>query len=171
MSRESLVLFELRVLWSRESLVLFELRVLMSRLSLLESRVVVLPESRFVVFVVVFVVLLVRVLLRVVLLSLFDEFMLLLLRSLLSEFDVLFVFECVLLLLLSDVLFDEFMLLLLRSLLSVLVLLVLVVAVRVVLTVLPPRATTESSACALSEKASEIAVTSKVLFIRFPLWV
>jgi hypothetical protein len=151
MSRESLVLFELRVLWSRESLVLFELRVLMSRLSLPESRVVVLPESRFVVFVVV--------LLRVVLLSLFDEFMLLL------------VFECVLLLLLSLVLFDEFMLLLLRSLLSVLVLLVLVVAVRVVLTVLPPRATTESSACALSEKASEMAVTSKVLFIRFPLWV
>jgi hypothetical protein len=123
----------------------------MSRLSLPESRVVVLPESRFVVFVVV--------LLRVVLLSLFDEFMLLL------------VFECVLLLLLSLVLFDEFMLLLLRSLLSVLVLLVLVVAVRVVLTVLPPRATTESSACALSEKASEMAVTSKVLFIRFPLWV
>jgi hypothetical protein len=74
-------------------------------------------------------------------------------------------------------LFDEFMLLLLRSLLSaqelrsVFVVVVLVELSRVVLTVLPPRATTESSACALSEKASVIAVTSKVLFIRFPLWV
>ncbi|KLU36480.2 hypothetical protein AB595_11825 [Massilia sp. WF1] len=58
---------------------------------------------------------------------------------------------------------------LLRSLLSVFVL--VFVAVRVVVTVLPPRATTESSACALSEKASVMAVTSKVLFIRFPLWV
>jgi hypothetical protein len=65
------------------------------------------------------------------------------------------------------------MLLLLRSLLSVDVFVVVFVsvAVRVVVTVLPPRATTESSACALSEKASEMAVTSKVLFIRFPLWV
>ena len=75
----------------------------------------------------------------------------------------------VLLLVLVLVLPDEFVLLLLRSLLSVLV--VVLVAVRVVVTVLPPRATTESSACALSEKASEMAVTSKVLFIRFPLWV
>jgi hypothetical protein len=111
--------------------------------------------------------------LRLLLSVLVFEWVLLLLLSdvLFDEFMLLLVFECVLLLLLSLVLFDEFMLLLLRSLLSVLVVLVFVVAVRVVVTVLPPRATTESSACALSEKASEIAVTSKVLFIRFPLWV
>jgi hypothetical protein len=62
-------------------------------------------------------------------------------------------------------------LLLLRSLLSVLVFVLVLVAVRVVVTVLPPRASTVSSACALSEKASVMALTSKVLFIRFPLWV
>jgi hypothetical protein len=206
-SRESLVLFELFVLWLRESLVLFELFVLRLLLSL--------PESRFVVLVVV----LVRVLVRVVLLSLFDEFMLLLLRSLLSAFEVLplllvlllllslalvvlvvvlvlrLLLSCVLLLLLSLVLFDEFMLLLLRLLLSfallVFVLLLLlslfdefmllllrsllsvlvVVMLRFDVTVLPPRAVMSSAAEALSEKASEMAVTSKVLFIRFPLWV
>jgi hypothetical protein len=208
-SRESLVLFELFVLWLRESLVLFELFVLRLLLSL--------PESRFVVLVVV----LVRVLVRVVLLSLFDEFMLLLLRSLLSAFEVLplllvlllllslalvvlvvvlvlrLLLSCVLLLLLSLVLFDEFMLLLVRVLLSfallVFVLLLLlsfceefmllllrsllsvevlvVVMLRFDVTVLPPRAVMSSAAEALSEKASEMAVTSKVLFIRFPLWV
>jgi len=46
------------------------------------------------------------------------------------------------------------------------VLLLSVARVVVCVTVLPPRPTTESSAWALSEKASEIAVTSKVLFIR-----
>jgi hypothetical protein len=37
--------------------------------------------------------------------------------------------------------------------------------------VLPPLALLVSCAWALSENASEIAVTSKVLFIRVPLWV
>ena len=37
--------------------------------------------------------------------------------------------------------------------------------------VLPLSAVFVSWACALSENASEIAVTSKVLFIRVPLWV
>jgi len=58
-------------------------------------------------------------------------------------------------------------------LVDVLLLLLELSVLRVVVcsTVLPPRATTESSACALSEKASVMAVTSKVLFIRVPLWV
>jgi hypothetical protein len=116
-------------------------------------------------------------LVRVVLLSLFDEFMLLLLRLLLSFALLVFV----LLLLLS--LFDEFMLLLVRvvllSLFDEFMLLLLplsvdvlvVVMLRFDVTVLPPRAVMSSAADALSEKASEMAVTSKVLFIRFPLWV
>jgi hypothetical protein len=62
-------------------------------------------------------------------------------------------------------------LLLLLSEVLVLLLLLSVERVVVCVTVLPPRATTESWACALSEKASVIAVTSKVLFIRVPLWV
>jgi hypothetical protein len=37
--------------------------------------------------------------------------------------------------------------------------------------VLPPLAVFESWACALNENASEMAVTSKVLFIRVPLCV
>jgi hypothetical protein len=100
-------------------------------------------------------------LLLVRLLSFCDEFMLLLLRSLLSLALLVFVLR----LLLSFC--EEFMLLLLP--LSVVVL--VVVMLRFDVTVLPPRAVMSSAAEALSEKASEMAVTSKVLFIRFPLWV
>jgi hypothetical protein len=57
-----------------------------------------------------------------------------------------------------------------RSLLSVVERLLLSVDMFCV-AVLPPRATIESSACAESEKASVMAVTSKVLFMRIPLWV
>lgn len=64
-----------------------------------------------------------------------------------------------------------FVLLLLLSVVLVLLSLLSVERVVVCVTVLPPRATIESWACALSEKASVIAVTSKVLFIRVPLWV
>jgi hypothetical protein len=104
----------------------------------------------------------------------------LLLRLLLSVFVVLvllFELSAVLLLrlLLSVLVFAVFVL---RLLLSVFVVLfvfvfVFVVFVRVVVcvAVLPPRATIESSACAESEKASVMAVTSKVLFMRVPLWV
>jgi hypothetical protein len=46
-----------------------------------------------------------------------------------------------------------------------------VVRVVVCVAVLPPPALFVSWACALNENASEIAVTSKVLFIRVPLWV
>jgi hypothetical protein len=87
------------------------------------------------------------------LLTLFDEFMLLLVRVVLLS------------------LFDELVLLLLRLLLSLAFEVLVVVAVLFAVTVLPPRAVMSSAACALSEKASEMAVTSKVLFIRFPLWV
>jgi hypothetical protein len=94
-----------------------------------------------------------------------------------AVFVFVLVFECVLLLLLSawllvDVVFVFVALLVLLLLLSAVeVFVVLMSDVRVVVcvTVLPPRPTTESSACALSEKANEIAVTSKVLFIRIPL--
>jgi hypothetical protein len=67
-------------------------------------------------------------------------------------FVLLLLLSCVLLLLLSWVLLS-------------------VERVVVCVAVLPPRAMFESWACALNEKASEIAVTSKVLFIRIPLWV
>jgi hypothetical protein len=67
----------------------------------------------------------------------------------------------------------EVLRLLLSVVVVVLVLLSLLSVERVVVcvTVLPPFAVTPSWAWALSEKASEIAVTSKVLFIRVPLWV
>jgi hypothetical protein len=87
----------------------------------------------------------------------------------------------VLLLLLSEVLFELLVLLLLLLLLSVvvavlvlvLVLLLLLSEVRVVVcvAVAPLSALLVSCAWALSENASVIAVTSKVLFIRVPLWV
>jgi hypothetical protein len=74
--------------------------------------------------------------------------------------------SCVLLLVLVVVAVLVFVLLLLLSwvLLSV-------VRVVVCVAVLPLSAVFVSWACALSENASEIAVTSKVLFIRIPLWV
>jgi hypothetical protein len=89
--------------------------------------------------------------------------------------------SCVLLscvLLLVSVFVTVFVLRLLLSVVVVLVLLLLlswvllsVERVVVCVAVLPPRARFESCACALNEKASEIAVTSMVLFIRVPLWV
>jgi hypothetical protein len=98
--------------------------------------------------------------------------------------------SCVLWLLLSCVLLSVlvvvfvvvavlvFVLLLLLSVVVVFVLLLLLSWVllsvdRVVVwvAVLPLSAVFVSWACALSENASEIAVTSKVLFIRVPLWV
>jgi hypothetical protein len=85
---------------------------------------------------------------------------------------LVFVAVFVLRLLLSEVV-------VLRLLLSVVLVLLLLLSwvllsverVVVCVAVLPPRARFESWACALNEKASEIAVTSKVLFIRVPLWV
>jgi hypothetical protein len=81
------------------------------------------------------------------------------------------VLVAVLLLLLVLLLLESEVLLLLRVELSVAVVVLLSLASIDCVTVLPPRATTESWAWALSEKASVIAVTSKVLFIRIPLWV
>jgi hypothetical protein len=77
----------------------------------------------------------------------------------------------VLLLLLSDVLFALLVLWLSEVLFELLVLLSVVVRVVVCVAVAPLSALLVSCAWALSENASEIAVTSKVLFIRVPLWV
>jgi hypothetical protein len=98
---------------------------------------------------------------------------LLLLRVLLSLLSVLVVVVRALLSVwvLVAVLLLSLVLLLVLVLVLVLLLLLSVVRVLVWVAVLPPRARFESSAWALSEKASEIAVTSKVLFIRIPLWV
>jgi hypothetical protein len=136
-------------------------------------RVVVLVRWLLSVFVVL------RLLLSVVLRLLLS--VLVVLRSLLSVFMTLRLLLSVFVVLRSLLSVDVFVVL--RLLLSVLdmvdVLPVLLMSVFVVsalrvlvwVTVLPPRPTTESSAWALREKASEMAVTSKVLFIRVPLWV